>query len=214
MGDLIYVASEKRTFSYIKFMLANSCMPTLLGVKPSCIITVNKKYIGVVEDFYRALDCELQLFSCMFEMIFEDEITFTLFIYQPVMLKRTLEKKENSKILLHYGYDFKADELENTVHRLKLRYEEYKRKRSEFPHELGVLLGYPVDDVIDYIKYNGKNYKSCGFWKVYHNVEQAEKVFAFFRLVREDAMRILRSGKELMEIKASYLDIVEYAMVG
>ncbi len=43
-----------------------------------------------------------------------------------------------------------------------------------FPHEIGVLLGYPVDDVIEFENHQGKNCKYCGYWKSYSDVEKAK----------------------------------------
>lgn len=213
MGDLLYFIGENQTYSYVKYMLANSCMPTLLGVKPSCIISVNKKYIESKQEFIKFLETELNQFGCEYSIIYEEEQSYTLFLYHPEVMKKTLVKQVNKGILNYYGYDFNEDIVTNTILLLKVRYEAYKRKQSEFPHELGILLGYPVEDVIDYIKNDGKNYKFCGFWKVYHNVEEAEKIFEFFRLVREDALRIINSRKNLLEIKTIYKSLNEYALV-
>ena len=47
----------------------------------------------------------------------------------------------------------------------------------EFPHEIGYFLGYPCDDVYEFIAQRGENYKVFGAWKVYANVEQALATF-------------------------------------
>ena len=38
-----------------------------------------------------------------------------------------------------------------------------------FPHEIGLFLGYPVEDVLGFIENAGQNCKCCGCWKVYCN---------------------------------------------
>ncbi len=45
----------------------------------------------------------------------------------------------------------------------------FNRMENEqgFPHEIGVILGYPVEDVIEFEKHQGKNCKYCGCWKRY-----------------------------------------------
>lgn len=214
MGDFLYYIGENQTYSYVKYMLANSCMPTLIAIKPSCIISVNKKYIESKKEFTKFLEAELNPFGCEYSILYEEEQSYTLFLYNPIVMEKTLTKQENKGILSYYGYDFNENYVYNTLFLLKTRYEAYKRKQSDFPHELGILLGYPVEDVVDYIKNDGKNYKFCGFWKVYHNVEQAKKIFEIFRLVREDALRIIGSRKNLLEIKSNYSSLAEYAMVG
>lgn len=37
----------------------------------------------------------------------------------------------------------------------------------EFPHEIGVFLGYPLEDVVGFIRNRGRNYTCCGYWKAY-----------------------------------------------
>ncbi|MDF2803134.1 MAG: hypothetical protein K0S61_3037, partial [Anaerocolumna sp.] len=82
----------------------------------------------------------------------------------------------------------------------KKRYSAYKNNISAFPHEVGILLGYPIKDVEAYIENNGENYILCGFWKVYHNVEEAGKIFESFRILRKEAVDLIFSGKELKDI--------------
>lgn len=48
------------------------------------------------------------------------------------------------------------------------------KRRESFPHEAGIFLGYPFEDVISFEKYEGKNCKYCGYWKSYTNPEEAK----------------------------------------
>lgn len=43
---------------------------------------------------------------------------------------------------------------------------------KNFPHEIGIFLGYPLDDVIGFIEH--KPYYLVGDWKVYQNVNEAK----------------------------------------
>ena len=42
-----------------------------------------------------------------------------------------------------------------------------------FPHEVGVLLGYPLADVLAFIAHDGRDELACGVWKAYINPESA-----------------------------------------
>ncbi len=44
-----------------------------------------------------------------------------------------------------------------------------------FPHEVGIILGYPVDDVIEFENNQGHDCKYCGYWKSYSDVENAKR---------------------------------------
>ena len=36
-------------------------------------------------------------------------------------------------------------------------------EKGAFPHEIGLLLGYPVEDVLGFIRHQGKNYLYTGY---------------------------------------------------
>jgi len=48
---------------------------------------------------------------------------------------------------------------------------------AEFPHEIGVFLGYPLGDVVGFIENRGKNFTCCGCWKSYGDPDAAQKHF-------------------------------------
>ena len=52
---------------------------------------------------------------------------------------------------------------------------------TEFPHEIGLFLGYPPEDVRGFILHKGNCCKYSGCWKVYGNEEKAAKEFAKFK---------------------------------
>ena len=51
------------------------------------------------------------------------------------------------------------------------------RKGKRFPHEIGVLLGYPAEDVKGFVVNEGKNYLYSGYWKVYGDLSEAKQLF-------------------------------------
>jgi hypothetical protein len=65
---------------------------------------------------------------------------------------------------------------------------------QQCPHAVGLFLGYPLDDVLGFIKHRGYNYKLCGIWKVYGDVEQAKNRFRQYDLCRE-CMKIILEGR-------------------
>ena len=69
-----------------------------------------------------------------------------------------------------------------------------------FPHEIGLFLGYPLEDVIGFCRHKGEGCKLCGYWKVYGDVESARKSFALFDRCRELLFSHLLSGAPLQEL--------------
>lgn len=50
--------------------------------------------------------------------------------------------------------------------------------REGFPHEIGLFLGYPPEDVRGFIENNAKCSKCVGAWKVYGDERAAKRLFA------------------------------------
>lgn len=64
-----------------------------------------------------------------------------------------------------------------------------------FPHEIGIFLGYPLDDVSGFIKNKGRNCKLVGPWKVYGDTSAAEKAFARYKKCCDVYKRLWKSGE-------------------
>lgn len=70
----------------------------------------------------------------------------------------------------------------------------------EFPHEIGYFLGYPYDDVREFIVQHGENYKVFGAWKVYANVEQALATFDAYRACTQYFTFVYQQGCSLAQL--------------
>ena len=52
---------------------------------------------------------------------------------------------------------------------------------EEFPHEIGLFLGYPPEDVYGFIENKADGFKCVGCWKVYGDARAAQKTFARYK---------------------------------
>ena len=52
---------------------------------------------------------------------------------------------------------------------------------KEFPHEIGLFLGYPPEDVKGFIDNRAEGYKCIGCWKVYGDEENAKRKFECYK---------------------------------
>lgn len=50
-----------------------------------------------------------------------------------------------------------------------------------FPHEIGLFLGYPFEDVMGFIENKGENYLCSGCWKVYSCEQDAKECFCKYK---------------------------------
>ncbi|MFU0826801.1 MAG: DUF3793 domain-containing protein [Lachnoclostridium sp.] len=205
MSDDIFNIRGDKVTSYVVFTFANSCMPTLLKSKPSSLISFHKKYMDDdINLFFRILQKECRQFDCSYEVLYENDYTIYVFIYQEDLLKEVLNKHSDNPILSDKGYRKGQESFQYNLCHFKRRYRNFQeRKEAGFPHEVGIFLGYPIFDVEEYIRNKGENYMLCGYWKVYHDVENAARTFQYFKKLREEAMDLFFSGRELSEIVLS-----------
>ena len=95
-----------------------------------------------------------------------------VYVYRIRRLVRDLADPEIRQFLQGCGYrDFSA---EGALAHLARRIAE---NGGEFPHEIGLFLGYPLGDVQGFITHRGQNCKCTGCWKVYCNEQEAQKQF-------------------------------------
>ena len=108
----------------------------------------------------------------------------------------------NTEITVHTLYQTKHRTLRliDIFEKLCARYQKYMKEHLSFPHELGLLLGYPVEDVLGFIRNEGRNYLYCGYWKVYGDVDAARITFDRYNQAKEDAIRLISSGMEIHEL--------------
>ena len=175
--------------------LAYHCAPALAGIKAGNLISCSKeKYPNFPEMIKLYQDAMKQKGIC-FEILHECDRNYLLFMYRKNLLKSRLEMKEIRGLLVQIGYP-PFGTLEEMIDYLKIRFEE----NQEFPHEVGVFLGYPPQDILGFWKNRGKNYKLCGHWKVYGDVEEARRMFQQFDKCRNGICRRLSEGISLTQM--------------
>ncbi|MBQ8971920.1 MAG: DUF3793 family protein [Clostridia bacterium] len=117
-----------------------------------------------------------------------------LYLFRSAELMQRLKQIDVCALLRRYGYD--SFELSVVLQYLQTRI----ISAIGFPHEIGVFLGYPMEDVVGFIENNGKNCLCCGCWKVYANPVEAEKSFARIHKCREIYGRLFASGCPLSQL--------------
>lgn len=165
--------------------------PLLRGIKPAALIMAER---GEAADIGAAL--ENTDITCFF-LKGRGERT-ALYLYRKKELGSCLASGEVRKFLCRFGY--MSYDVEAVLGCFSERIGLYHGGSMEFPHEVGVLLGYPLPDVKGFIKNRGTNYLMNGYWKVYQNVEETAGLFKRFDRERERAVRDVIAGKEIAEI--------------
>lgn len=117
-----------------------------------------------------------------------------MLVYSEKLLGNRLSDNTVKNILSEYGYSENYS-LEKCLDRLSGRI----RESNIFPHEIGIFLGYPLEDVIGFIENKGENFKLCGVWKVYGSVENAKRTFANYEKCRRFLCNKLKGGADLYQ---------------
>lgn len=69
-----------------------------------------------------------------------------------------------------------------------------------FPHEVGVFVGYPPEDVLGFIRNGGRNCLCAGCWKAYANEREARRAFARLAKCRAVYARRFAEGYSLARL--------------
>ena len=168
-------------------LLKDYCFPTLLGLKVANMFSYSYISKQDLDDTISSWNKFLNEKSIHIEILNITDRRALIYVYRKKRLMNILNQKKVKNILCEYGY--KTNKIDDCMSTLK-----NKIKSSEdFPHEIGVFLGYPICDVLCFIKDKGKNSICTGCWKVYHNEERALKTFSLFDRCRKISKKINKS---------------------
>ena len=112
-----------------------------------------------------------------------------LYLFRPSHLQKDFAEDDVAEILSSYGYC--AGDVEGCVEMLG----EKICRSGDFPHEIGLFLGYPAEDVRGFIE--GGACKCVGCWKVYGDEDSARRRFAQFRKCTEVYSSLYERGKSI-----------------
>ena len=126
-----------------------------------------------------------------------------LYLYRPDRLKQDLNDQKAKLLLKSKGYPL--GHAERCVVRLadKLR---NTKESQEFPHEIGLFLGYPPEDVQGFMEQKACGCKCSGCWKVYGDAEQAKKTFACYKECTELYCRLWSGGISMDQLAVAVGD--------
>ncbi len=118
-----------------------------------------------------------------------------IYVCRKKQLQTDLDKPGVRQFLADCGY-LKSD-VDYALRILKNRLE---CSQDGFPHEIGVFLGYPLQDVVGFIENAGQNCKCVGCWKVYCNECEAVKLFGKYKKCKDVYIRLWRQGRSVRQL--------------
>ena len=159
--------------------LAFHCAPSLSGAKPADLVSGPEGRERTARRLAR-LAGELEGTPVRLRLLGTRGGRSLILVYRRALLARQLSEPRTRALLLRRGYP--ADRgpeamLDCLSGRLG--------QPGEFPHEIGLFLGYPPGDVEGFCRYRGRECLFAGWWKVYSDPEGARRRFEQYRRCRQ-----------------------------
>ena len=185
-----------RVETFLEQGVAQQCAPVLMGVKPAGMFNVVRYHqVGTrpcgkpvmaqaareqIELAVERTDTALREAGVRLRVMAHRKGSSMVFVWRPDLMRTFIGRDPEATMLEVEGYDVDNDEA--CVDRLQTRVLSFDARprnpdgTDRFPHEVGFLLGYPVDDVMGFV-HDRAAALARGWWNVYSDVERAQRVF-------------------------------------
>ncbi len=176
-------------------LFAWHCAPTFAGIKMASLVAAPQvrrtELAGQLGRYNRAFRRQ----GLRFRLIPTHRSRDLLLVYRPEQLARQLARPEVRRLLAGRGYPADGPPERQVEHLCR-----QLATREAFPHEVGVFLGYPLEDVLGFVEHGGKGCKCTGPWKVYSDVDRAQDLFRRYGQCREAVCRRVAEGSTLARL--------------
>lgn len=168
------------------------CSPTLAGIKCGNMFKYTDKTRSLEEtmrlnDLLRPRGISVKiLFSCSNRDL--------IMVYREDMISKRLSSPGVSELLSSIGYDCSSVPSCLTTLSNKMSAE------GAIPPEVGIFLGYPLEDVKGFIEHRGRYSKTVGCWKVYGDEEDAVRLFRKYKKCKDIFVRKYEAGYSITKL--------------
>ena len=156
-------------------LIVKHCSPTLAGIKTGNLFSVSFDSDRDMVEEIRGINRILAPRGLRAIPFRKSGNHFLLYVFRPDKLAEDLSEPRALNILREKGYRIRS--VSGCVAQLADRI----CGTGGFPHEIGLFLGYPAEDVKGFIEKGAGCCKCCGYWKVYGNEDEAQKTFEQYR---------------------------------
>jgi hypothetical protein len=178
----------------LELKIVEHCAPTLAGLKSANLFSYEFSSIDTLHHELREASQKLNRKGVYIEILRKKPNRALLYVYRRNKLAEEMTKPGVDAFLKSCGC-MNCEEiccLEYLKHRLL--------QQEEFPHEIGLFLGYPLEDVIGFIRHKGQNCKCHGVWKVYGNEQESLKLFEKYRKCTSVYTRQFANGRSITQL--------------
>ncbi len=171
--------------------LIRNCAPTLAGIKTANLFTCPFDTREELFQAIRRMNRRLTPKGLRVLPLRVSRGKALIYLYRPVKLAQDLSDCVAVCLLRQQGYV--PGNCQKTLVQLirKLRCQE------DFPHEIGLFLGYPPEDVRGFMTQGPACCKCSGCWKVYGDEDAARKKFAQYKKCTQIYCRLWAEGNNI-----------------
>jgi len=147
--------------------LAVELAPTIYGEKPGTLLNLMNSSKFSMKTLW--LECGQELLAnsnVEWIVLKNDPESMKILFYREDLLNTYVNDKNNRRFLEDFGYHA-AMNLQDLLQYFKERFQ------SRCPHEMGILLGIPLKDVMGFMGIGGECHTCQGMWKVYGDPESS-----------------------------------------
>ncbi len=175
-------------------LIVRHCSPTLAGLKTANMFNYSYKDEAELRESIRTVNVMLKDKGVRMIPLRVSNGRALIYVYRPKKLENDLKSPLSGAILASCGYDG------GSVPKLIKGLIDRLGGEEDFPHEIGLFLGYPPEDVRCFMCDRNSGCRCVGCWKAYTNEKEAEKTFARFKKCTDVYCRKLIEGFSLSRL--------------
>ncbi len=172
-------------------LLVRHCSPTLAGIKPGNMFSCTYPSEDALKAEIDRINGILNPKGIYSMVLRQHEGHALVYVFRPKALEEIFRNQTAVSLLTQRGYQDLR--LQPCLCELMRKLQE----NQEFPHEVGLFLGYPPEDVCGFIENKACNQKCVGCWKVYGDAAAAQKTFARYKKCTDIYCSQLEQGKSI-----------------
>jgi hypothetical protein len=179
--------------------LAHFCAPVLCGIKPASLISLDGYFFARNEEQMVDLNKKLGMSGMCIVPVYRQGQRVLLFVFNCSLLKKSVRASSVVSYLAEKKYPV-GKGFFAILKELLFRLE----RQEPFPHEAGLFLGYPLEDVCAFERCLGRGYKYHGYWKVYGDVPSARRQCKRYDMCRDQCKKWIKEGVPLALVNEKY----------
>mgnify|MGYP000760964595 CR=1 FL=1 len=181
-------------------VMIEQCAPVLAGLKPAGLFRYETRDRADLARRVAGWNAQLNPKGLQVRVLRGCIATrqYLVYVYRESKLRAVLAQPQVRDFLCREGYTLpeQSDDYAPLLQQLSRRL----CCEADFPHEIGVFLGYPLYDVVGFIENAGRNFTCCGCWKAYGDPDAAARHFAQLNKCTRVYLRLFHEGTPIFRL--------------